>query len=144
MVKTGRENPQSMEITPLFGADRRLRPPDSLPDDAQRVFSEVVSSHASGHFKASDLSVLGRYCELVALAERSACELARDGVVLPDGSLSKWFQVHSTVTKQITILAGRLRIGPSSRTRQQSKKQVEPMSYYDRMKLKPGWDKFDD
>jgi hypothetical protein len=140
MAKSGAENPQTTEVIP-FGVDRRLRPPDRLGDSARRAFVEIVASHAASHFKPSDLTVLCRYAELVALAERSACELERDGVVLADGSLSKWFAVHSAVTKQIGVLAGRLRIGPSSRQHAQSKKQVAPMSFYDRMKLEKDWDK---
>jgi phage terminase small subunit len=140
MAKSGPETPQTAEVV-SFGVDRRLRAPDSLGDSARRAFIEIVASHAASHFKPSDLTVLCRYAELVALAERSACELERDGVVLADGSLSKWFTVHSTVTKQIGVLAGRLRIGPSSRQHQQSRKTVQPMSFYDRMKLDKDWDK---
>jgi hypothetical protein len=124
-----------------FGVDRRLRPPDSLGDDARRAFTEIVGTHAATHFRPGDLPVLCRFAELVALAERASFELERDGVVLPDGSLSKWFTVHSTAVKQIGVLAGRLRIGPSARQHQQSKKTIQPMSFYDRMKLEKNWDK---
>ena len=141
MAKSGAEKYQTTEVVPLFGADRRLRPPDSLPDDARRAFIDLVGSLPAGHFKLSDLSVVCRYCELVALAERAAFELSREGVVLPDGKLSAWFTVHSTTTRQLGVLAGRLRIGPSSRQRQQGKKTVPEMSFYDRMELEPEkWD----
>ena len=140
MAKVGSENPQVTEVIP-FGVDRRLRPPDSLGDAARRAFNQIVADHAASHFKPGDLPVLCRFAELVALAERSSFELDRDGVVLPDGSLSKWFQVHGTVTKQIAVLAGRLRIGPSSRQHAQSKKTIQPMSYYDKMRLEKDWDK---
>jgi hypothetical protein len=47
MAKTG-PSYQTTEIVP-FGADRRLRPPDSLPDAARRVFADLVTSLAAGH-----------------------------------------------------------------------------------------------
>jgi hypothetical protein len=42
---------QTAEVLP-YGTDRRLRPPESLPDAARRAFVEVVSSHTAGHFRA--------------------------------------------------------------------------------------------
>jgi hypothetical protein len=140
LAKFGSENPQTSEIIPL-GVDRRLRPPDSLGDGARRTFIDIVSAHPAAHFKPGDSSVLCRYCELVALAERAAFELARNDVVLPDGKLSAWFSVHASTTKQIGVLAARLKIGPSSRQRQQSKKEIAPVSYYDRMRAMKDWDK---
>jgi phage terminase small subunit len=128
-------NYQTAEIT-HFGVDRRLRAPDRLGDGAKRAFVQIISDHAASHFRPGDLPVLCRFCELISLAERSACELERDGVVLPDGSLSKWFTVHSTVTKQIGALAARLRIGPSSRTRQAPKREPATLSYYQMQDLR--------
>jgi phage terminase small subunit len=129
---------QSAEVIP-YGTERRLRPPDSLPDDAKRAFVEVVSTHTAGHFRPGDLTALCRYCELVALAENAAFELARAGVVQPDGTLSKWFAVHASTTKQIGVLAARLKIGPSTRAKQQSKKTPAHVSVYDQIRDRKDW-----
>jgi hypothetical protein len=107
--------------------------------ELKRAFVEVVSTHTAGHFRPGDLTVLCRYCELVALAERAAFELARDGVVLPDGTLSKWFSVHASTVKQIGVLAARLKIGPSTRAKQQSKKTPASVSVYDQMRARKDW-----
>jgi hypothetical protein len=123
---------QTAEIIP-YGTERRL------PDDAKRAFVEVVSTHTATHFKPSDLTVLCRYCELVVLAERAAFELSRNGVVLPDGTLSKWFGVHASTTKQIGVLAARLKIGPSTREKRQSKKTPAPVSVYDQIRNRKDW-----
>jgi hypothetical protein len=62
-------NWQSTEMaTPFSGA--RLRPPDSLPDAARRIFTDLVGSLPSGHFKAGDISLLCRYCEMAAVPLR--------------------------------------------------------------------------
>jgi hypothetical protein len=135
VAKSGPENPQTSEVIP-FGVNRRLRPPDSLGDSARHAFIEVVSSHPAAHFKPGDLSVLCRYAELVALAERAAFELDGGGVVLPDGKLSAWFSVHASTTKQIGVLAARLKIGPSSREKRQSKKDAAPVSVYDQLRMR--------
>jgi len=130
--KNGRSAYQTAEIIP-YGTERRL------PDDAKRTFVEVVSTHTATHFKPSDLTVLCRYCELVVLAERAAFELSRNGVVLPDGTLSKWFGVHASTTKQIGVLAARLKIGPSTREKRQSKKTPAPVSVYDQIRNRKDW-----
>jgi hypothetical protein len=111
-------------------------PPESLGDNARRIFIDIVSAHPAAQFKPGDLTVLCRYCELVALAERAAFELERDGVVLPDCTLSKWFAVHASTTKQIGVLAARLKIGPSSREKRQSKKDAAPVSVYDQLRMR--------
>jgi len=43
---------------------RRLRPPARLQGRAKAIFIETVSGCAVGHFRASDLPLLERYCEL--------------------------------------------------------------------------------
>jgi hypothetical protein len=64
-----------------------------------------------------------------------------NNLVTPDGKMSPWVSIHQTATKTLSGLALRLRLGPQSRMRTQSKKTVPPMSYYDRMRMEPGWDK---
>jgi len=97
-ARAGPENPQVGEVVPLYG-ERRLRAPDSLGDAETRIFVELVATHTVTHFRPGDLSLLCRYCECCALAETAAAELARAGVVLPDGTLSKWFTVHASTVK---------------------------------------------
>jgi hypothetical protein len=63
------------------------------------------------------------------------------GMVTADGKLSPWFTIHASATKTLNGLALRLRLGPQSRASKQSKKEPAPMSYYDRMRMEPGWDK---
>jgi hypothetical protein len=138
MAKSGLDNPQTTEIIP-FGVDRRLRPPDSLPDDARRAFVDLVSSVPAAHFKPADLPLVCRWCELVALAERAAFELSQ-AVVTPDNKLSAWFTVHASTTKSLNALALRLRLGPQSRALKQSKKEPAMLSAYDRMRMEKNWD----
>jgi phage terminase small subunit len=135
-------NWQLTETSSPFSGAARVRPPDSLGDSARRIFTELVGSLPSGHFKAGDISLLCRYCEAAALAERAAFELDQC-TVTPNGKLSPWFTVHASATKSMGALAPRLRLGPMARAKHQSKKETAPLSYYDRMRMEKDWDKFD-
>jgi hypothetical protein len=143
MPGTGRKPYETVDVVAPFGAGR-LQPPDRLSEDARRCFADLIGSTASGHFKAADLSLICRYAETAAIAERAALMLERPDTLVTDGKPSPWFTIHQTATKTLSGLAIRLRLGPQSRMRSQSKKTVSQMSYYDEMKMKPGWDKFDD
>lgn len=138
MPKTG-PNYQSTEVVP-FGADRRLRPPDALPDAARRAFVDLVTSLPAGHFKAGDISLLCRYAEAAAAAEEAAFQMAQPGgMVTADGKVSPWFSIHQQATKTLNALALRLRLGPQSRALKQSKKDAAPVSVYDRLRMQKDW-----
>jgi hypothetical protein len=138
MAKSG-PNYQTTDVVP-FGADRRLRPPDSLSDAARRAFADLVTSLPSGHFKQGDISLLCRYAEAAAAAERAAFEMEQPGgMVTADGKLSPWFTIHASATKTLNGLALRLRLGPQSRALKQSKKEAAPVSVYDRLRMQKDW-----
>jgi hypothetical protein len=59
--------------------------------------------------------------------------------VLPDGKPSAWFSVHASTVKQIGVLAARLKIGPSSREKRQSKKDAAAVSVYDQLRMRKDW-----
>jgi phage terminase small subunit len=140
MAKSGLDNPQTTEVIP-YGVDRRLRPPDSLPDAARRCFANVVASLPASHFKPADIDLLCRWAEAAAAAEEAAFQMAQPGgMVTTDGKVSPWFAIHASATKTLNALALRLRIGPQSRARRQSKKEPAPISAYDRMRLEKDWD----
>jgi phage terminase small subunit len=141
MAKSGDQNPQTREIVPFFGAERRLRPPETLPDAARRAFIDLVASLPASHFRASDASLLCTYAELCALRERAAFELERCAVT-PDGKPSPWLTIYMQSVKSITALAPKLRLGPQSRQKV-SKREPAPVNYYDRARMDDKeWDKF--
>jgi hypothetical protein len=98
---------------------------------------------ASNHFKASDLPLICRWAETAAIAERAALAMEHtNNLVTPDGKQSPWFLIHQACTKTLSGLALRLRLGPQSRMRIQSKKSVQALSVYDEMRMQKDWDKF--
>jgi hypothetical protein len=140
MPGTGRKPYETIDVVAPFGGGR-LQAPDRLSDDARRHFVDLIGSMASGHFKPADLPLICRWAETAAMAEHAALQLEQR-MVTSDGRLSTWFTIHQTCTKTLSGLALRLRLGPQSRMRAQSKKTVPPMSYYDEMRAKKDWDKF--
>jgi hypothetical protein len=82
------------------------------------------------------------WAEAAAAAEEAAFQMAQPGgMVTADGKVSPWFAIHASATKTLNALALRLRIGPQSRARTQSKKEPAPISYYDKMRAQKDWDR---
>jgi phage terminase small subunit len=130
----------SSAVVPL--GDRRLQPPDHLPDAARRCFARLVASLPANHFRHGDLDLLCRYAEAVATAEEAAFHISQPGgMVTGDGKVSPWWRIHQDAGKAISGLALRLRIGPQSRMAKASSKEGPPPSYYDLMRADPNWGK---
>ena len=68
-----------------------------------------------GHFRPSDTTLLCRFVEADALAERAAKELRKHPVV--DGKASAWLAVQEKSVRALVSLSVRLRLGPMSRIR---------------------------
>jgi phage terminase small subunit len=140
MAKSGLENPQTSEMVPFFGAERRLRPPETLPDAARRAFIDLVASLPANHFRTSDASLVCTYAELCALRERAAFELERCAVT-PNGKPSAWLSVYMQSVKSLTALAPKLRLGPQARQKV-TKKVPAQLNAYDSMRMEEDWDQF--
>jgi hypothetical protein len=134
MAKSGTENPQTTEVIPFGAADRRLRPPPSLGEAESRAFIDLVHSLPANHFRAGDASLICRWCELTVMAEKAAEMLRVEGMVNARGTMSPWINVHAQMTKGLNMLALRLRLGPQSRVLKQSRKDVGPVSAYERLR----------
>jgi phage terminase small subunit len=91
----------------------RLRPPATLSAAERKVFTGVVRACAPEHFRAGDIPLLTRFCELTVLAELAAREL-RNGAVV-DGRPSPWIVVQERCIRNLLGLAAKLRLAPSAR-----------------------------
>jgi hypothetical protein len=73
-------------------------------------------------------------------AQRLSCQMAQPGgMVTEDGKVSPWVSIHQSMTKTLGLLSLRLRIGPQHRALKASKKEVAPISAYDRLRLQKDW-----
>jgi len=134
MAGTGRKPYATVDITPFDVPVERLQPPPHLGPAATRVFRDLVARVPAGQFKPSDISLVCRWAEWTAVADRAAAEMATSDLVTADGRPSPWIAIHERASKQLVALALRLRLGPQSRASKAPKTEVPgQQSYYERM-----------
>jgi phage terminase small subunit len=133
MRQRGRRSAASLEVINVDGSPDRLQPPDHLPADERHRFTEIVANCDARHFRPSDATLLVRFVEADALAERAAKELRKRPVV--DGKPSAWLAVQEKSVRALTALSIRLRLSPQSRIdakamgRQQPRLTVNPWEW---------------
>ena len=113
MKQRGRKSRRSLETINVDGSPDRVQPPDHLSADEQRRFTEIVSTCDARHFRPSDTTLLVRFVEADALAERAAKELRKHPVV--DGKPSPWLAVQEKSVRALVALSMRLRLSPQTR-----------------------------
>jgi phage terminase small subunit len=136
MAGTGRKPYATVDISPFDMPIERLQPPPHLGPAATRVFRDLVLRVPAGQFKPSDLSLVCRWCEWTAVADRAAAEMATGELVDEHGQPSPWIAIAERASKQLVALALRLRLGPQSRASKAPKSEpVASLSYYEQMML---------
>src|SRR6516165_3322002 len=134
MAGTGRKPYATVDITPFDVPVERLKPPDHLGPAATRIFRDLVARVPAGQFKPSDLSLVCRWCEWTAVADRAAAEMATGELVDEHGQPSPWIAIAERASKQLVALSLRLRLGPQSRASKAPKTEAPgQQSYYERM-----------
>jgi hypothetical protein len=113
----------------------RLSPPSTLGTAERRLFIALVGSCPAAHFRESDQPLLCQYVMACVAAEHASSKLAETGgPVGGDGEINPWFKVHERAVRMMSVLAMRLRLTPSSRTRPETvarRAGYVPPSYYD-------------
>ena len=111
-----RKSASELSIVPIGDRVSRLRPSANLSEPERDVFDRIVTACDPKHFRASDLPLLVRYCEVTALAERAATEMRSVGPVSTFGTTSAWLTVQEKAIRAMVALSMRLRLSPQSRT----------------------------
>ena len=115
MKQRGRKSAASLEVINVDGSPDRLQPPDHLSADDRQRFTEIVSNCDARHFRPSDTTLLCRFVEADALAEKAAAELRKHGAVSKDGKPNGWLVVQEKSVRALGSLSMRLRLSPQSR-----------------------------
>jgi phage terminase small subunit len=111
-----RSNASMISPFPAIDAGRtRLSPPSNLSKTEQQIFRGIVSSVPPKHFIKSDIVLLTRYVQDIALADIAAANLKKDGSVDATGKLSPWLRALEKLDRSIIALATKLRLAPSAR-----------------------------
>ena len=125
MRQRGRKSAASMSVAiSVDGKPDRLQPPDHLSADERQRFVHIVASCDARHFRPSDATLLCRFVEADALAERAAKELRKHPVV--DGKPSPWIHIQEKSVRTLTALSMRLRLSPQSRIDSKAIGRQEP------------------
>ena len=138
MTKTGRKPYETTDVMPFGANSRRLQPPDCLGELQKRAFLDLITCVPRGQFRACDLPLLARYAELVVMAETASFHLGADGMVIQSEKGSRvnpWFQIYRDTTRELRVLAQRLRLDPKARAKKAPKTEAAGVSYYERMAL---------
>ena len=131
---TGRKPFTTIDVSPFDMPVERLQPPPHLGHAATRIFRSLVASVPAAQFKPSDLSLVCRWCEWTAIADRAAAEIATGELVDEHGRPSPWIAIAERASKQLVALSLRLRLGPQSRANKAPKTEAPgQQSYYERM-----------
>jgi hypothetical protein len=124
----------AFSVVSIAGTPPRLTPPSTLPEKARQVFIDTVGSVSASHFHPSDMTLLVRYAEVVALCEQAAAAL-RDGGVVVAGEVSAWTKVYEQSVRLQIALSTKLKLSPAARSRHGPVKPERPLSVPERMLL---------
>jgi hypothetical protein len=111
MKQRGRKSLANLVALNVDGSPPRLLPPSSLSDPERQIFAATVA--ACDHLRASDMPLLLRYCEIVALSDHAAERLRID---VMKGRPSSWLDTQARLIKLLVILGRQLRLSPLSRS----------------------------
>ena len=134
MQQRGRRSIANLVALNVTGSPHRLTPPSSLTDPERKIFAAVVA--ACDHLRASDMPLLSRYCEVVALSDHAAERLR---VSVMRGRPTHWLTTQERLVKLVVILARQLRLTAISRASADPKTLARhnggSPSYYETMEL---------
>jgi hypothetical protein len=123
------------ELTVLPMADGRpfrLQPRADAPEAVREIFSALVRSVSTEHFRQGDADLLEMHAQAIALSRRAYAELEASGPIV-NGKASPWIIVLEKAHRSAVALSGRLRLAPQSRADPKSVARAGgPLpSYYD-------------
>ena len=111
MLQRGRKS--SASLVAIVPGSARLTPPATLSEAERVVFIDLVSACDPKHFKPSDLPLLTRYVETVAMSDHAGRKLRADVL---KGRPSQWLSTQERLVKMMIVLARQLRLTVLTRT----------------------------
>src|SRR5262245_107684 len=99
MQQRGRKSAANLSALIGNGSSSQLTPPSSLSNPERTIFAAVVAS--TDHLRPSDLPLLCRYVETVALSDHAAERLRADVMA---GRSSHWLSTQARLVKLVIDL----------------------------------------
>jgi hypothetical protein len=128
MRQRGRKSADNLATLVVNGDPPRLDPPPTLADPERTLFVQIVEACAPTHFVPSDLPLLIRYVEALALADEAAGHLHSEGAVIK-GKPSPWLVVLEKCQRAVVALSLRLRLAPQSRVDPKTLARQQPLPF---------------
>ena len=111
-----RKSAAELAVLPrVDGRPSPLRPRADAPPEVREIFTSLVASVSTEHFRPGDADLLEQHAQAIALARRAYAELAVSGPVI-DGKASPWLVVLEKAHRSAVALSARLRLAPQMRT----------------------------
>ncbi|MFP3551944.1 P27 family phage terminase small subunit [Paraburkholderia sp. SIMBA_049] len=100
-----------------------MEPVRGMPKAQRAIWREVVTSFPAGHFAPCDRALLEAFASAAVRANELAKVLDTEGVIITNPSsgrkvINPAHTAYTTACATMSLLAGKLRICPSSRMRQ--------------------------
>ena len=114
-MQRGRKSVSALVATvAVDGRPLALRPPPSLSDAERLVFVNTVTAVKPGHLQPSDMPLIVRYVQTVAMGDVAAKKLAAD---IRGGRPSPhWLSTVERLQKLLIPLCRQLKLSPLSRS----------------------------
>jgi hypothetical protein len=128
MRQRGRKSADNLATPIVDGSPPRLDAPPTLTDPERTLFVQIVEACAPIHFVPSDLPLLIRYVEALALADKAAGHLHTEGAVI-NGKPSPWLVVLEKCQRAVVALSMRLRLSPQSRADPKTLTRNQPLPF---------------
>jgi P27 family predicted phage terminase small subunit len=110
-----RESAASLAVAPPADfAERRVLPPDNLPEPARLIWREIVEALPGNRFHRSDRPLLALYCRALHQAELAFLKIEQHGATAGD-AVNPSVRVLDSALKQVATLATKLRLCPQAR-----------------------------
>jgi phage terminase small subunit len=141
MKKRGRQSAAELDSIRVDGSPDPLQPPDYMGPNERQRFCEIIANCDTRHFRPSDLPLLVRYVEAIALGDQAAEQLRLGAVI--DGRPSPWIVIQEKAVRAMVALSMRLRLSPQSRMdakavgRQQQRQGPPPWEFDAEQEKKP-------
>jgi len=104
---------------PLFTA-KRPPPPAGLPPDAAALWVSICAGVDANYFTTGDMVLLEALCRADSQKRQCDALVARDGVMLEDGTPNPALKMSVTLAASMASLSGKLRLCKSATTRAES------------------------
>jgi len=115
-----RKSAAAMATPKIIFTAKRPPAPDGLPPDAAALWVSICAGVDANYFTTGDMVLLEALCRADSQKRQCDALVARDGVMLEDGTPNPALKMSVTLAASMASLSGKLRLCKSATTRAES------------------------